>query len=55
MKRPFLHYCVTPGFPRGLHCFHGTKIPQLQTTTTICDIADARSNSSEGKYGEMFG
>lgn len=49
-------------FPQGsmmfrmeeAHCFHPTKIPQLQTTATVCDTADAKSNTLEGKHGEML-
>lgn len=36
------------------HCFHAAKIPQLQSTATVCDTADAKSNTSEGKRGEIL-
>lgn len=61
MKRPLLQYWITPGFLREIWCqngkghnSHATKIPQLQTTATVYDTADAKSNTSEGKHGEIF-
>lgn len=36
------------------HNSYATKIRQLQTTATIYDTADAKSNASESKHGEIL-
>jgi len=35
-------------------CFHAAKIPQMQTTAAVSSTADAKSNSHEGKHGEIL-